>query len=252
MFLFLPVWKSSGGQISSEGIHTPPELREKEGQIKGKRLKKYISNKYHPSKMFFCRDCGKQFRDTYNLTKHMSRVRPCTPTRSNGIRGGAKNESLEELNDSQVELNDSQKMPRSSHGELKDSGVLCQFCLQTFSIKTNMKKHHLTCKCKEDPVRLLEIEKGIDVDIPENKLECRFCNCIFSKTSNLNRHISSCKDREKYIKHLQTPVNCTINNYNNNTTNNYNNVNVNFIIGEEKMTKYGKLQLNLFVYMIKC
>jgi len=66
-----------------------------------------------------------------------------------------------------------------------------------------MKRHHLTCKCKEDPIRLLELEHKVDIDIPENKLECRFCNLVFARTDNLNKHIPACKDREKYLKNLQ-------------------------------------------------
>ena len=139
--------------------------------------------------MFFCRDCGKQFRDTYNLTKHMSRVKPCVPARSTGGMGGDKN-SVDQMHKSAKEMH-------------KSVGVLCQFCLQSFSVKTNMKRHHLTCKCKEDPVRLLELEHEVDIDIPENKLECRFCNLIFARTDNLNKHIPNCKEREKYHKNLQ-------------------------------------------------
>jgi hypothetical protein len=177
--------------------------------------------------MFFCRDCGKQFRDTYNLTKHMSRVRPCVKV---NLTGEEKREQKFKI-DSQKFKIDSHKFKIDSEDSKIDSR--CQFCLHTFKSKWYKNNHEKGCKCKDDPVRLMEIEKGLDIDIPKNKLECRFCNLVFSKTSNLNRHIPACKDREKYIKYLQTPVNCTINNYNNNTTNNYNNINVNFIIGEE-------------------
>jgi hypothetical protein len=79
----------------------------------------------------------------------------------------------------------------------------CQFCLQTFSAKTNMKRHQLNCKDKNDPVRLMEIEKGIKPVVPDNKLECRFCNLLLGRSDSLNRHIPICKDRERYFNYLQ-------------------------------------------------
>ena len=122
-------------------------------------------------------------------------------------------------------IDDEEKISNSqvNHLDCKND-LLCQFCLQIFSVKTNMKKHHMRCKDKNDEVRLMEIEKGIKPVIPDNKLKCRFCNLFFSKTSNLNRHIPTCKERERYLKYLQQiPVQhqpSTI--INNNTINNLN------------------------------
>ena len=101
-------------------------------------------------------------------------------------------------------IDDEEKISNSQvHYLDSKNDLLCEFCLQTFSVKTNMKRHHMTCKDKNNPVRLMEIEKGIKPVVPDNKLECRFCNLVFSKTSNLNRHIPICKDRERYFNYLQ-------------------------------------------------
>ncbi len=83
------------------------------------------------------------------------------------------------------------------------------------------------------------MEKGIEPDIPSNRLECRFCNLVFARTDSLNRHIPVCEDRKEYLKNLQdyckpiTPT--TINNnctFNDNRSIN-NNVNVNIAFCQE-------------------
>ena len=43
----------------------------------------------------------------------------------------------------------------------------CDFCLKYFSNNYNLKRHQTICKDREDPVRLLEIEKGIKPDDTE-------------------------------------------------------------------------------------
>jgi hypothetical protein len=167
--------------------------------------------------MVNCSFCEKWFRDRYALSAHLSRLKPSRQTASthkeNGVKTDPKNFKIDS-SDSKID----------SHDFKIDSGYLCQFCLHTFKSKFYKNNHEKNCKCKEDPIRLLELEHKVDIDIPENKLECRFCNLIFCKTSNLNRHTPNCKDREKYLKNLQeyckpTIVQQTINNNNNITIN---------------------------------
>jgi len=107
--------------------------------------------------------------------------------------------------------------------------------LNTFSEKTKLNRHEQVCKFKDDPVRLLEIEKKIKVDLPDNKSVCRFCNVNFCRTSNLNKHFKVCKEREVYYNTLKTDhssqtfiENQTINNVTNN-----NNLNIVLNFGEE-------------------
>ena len=180
--------------------------------------------------MFFCRDCGKQFRDTYNLTKHMSRVKPCVPVRSTGGMGGDKNSALPPKNTALPPKN-SALPPKNSALPFKNPTEIpkkdtfnCVYCMCLFKSKWYKNKHQDNCKHKDDPIRLLEIENNIEIDIPENKLECRFCNLVFARTDNLNKHIPVCKERERYHKNLQEyikPVqsNVIINNNNNITIN---------------------------------
>ena len=200
--------------------------------------------------MFFCRDCGKNFRDSFNLTKHQSRIKPCIPSMTTHKKEGTKNSALPPKN-SALPPKNSALPPKNSALPHKDSVHNCVYCMSFFKSKWYKNNHEKECKNKNDPVRLLEIENNIDIEIPENKLECRFCNCVFARTDNLNKHIPVCKDRKEYLKNLQEytmnnnnnnkSINQTINNNNNTTINNNNttinnnnlNVNVNIFNGNE-------------------
>ncbi len=174
--------------------------------------------------MFECEKCKKVFRDRYNLTKHQSRIRPCKKNMSIEPLGESPKCTLGNANSSLGNANSSMGNANSSMGNANssiDKKINCVYCLISFKTKQNKNKHENNCKYKNDPIRLLEIEKGIEPKIPENRLECRFCSKIFSRSDNFNRHIPTCKDREKYLKTLekpQSPLSTTINNNNNNTT----------------------------------
>jgi hypothetical protein len=66
----------------------------------------------------------------------------------------------------------------------------------------------------------LEIEKCVNVNLPESKTECRFCNHNFINVNKLNCHFKICKERENYHKNLKERSIETINNENIGTLNN--------------------------------
>ena len=192
--------------------------------------------------MVNCGDCGKWFRDRYALCAHQSRIKPCREPVSTQREMEQQKSTPTWLNSTLRELDSTTPKLDSTHPELKSTHKQCEYCLQSFSINTNLKKHHTICKYKDDPVRLLELQHKVDIDIPENKLECRFCNLIFSRTDSLNRHISVCEDRKEYHKNLQEYIKpvvhqTIINNCNNNCTFNNNIVNVNIFNGNEDKHK---------------
>ena len=159
--------------------------------------------------MVNCANCEKWFRDRYALTAHMSRNKPCVPARSTPPEKRERESELPLKKDT---------LP------LKKDTFDCVYCMSLFKSKWYKNNHEKVCKKKDDPVRLMEIENNIEIDIPENKLECRFCNCVFSRTATLNKHILICEERKEYHKNLKeyikpTIVQQTINNNNNITIN---------------------------------
>jgi hypothetical protein len=154
-----------------------------------------------------CKRCGKSFRDNYLLTRHLSRLNPCS--------NDTKSESLD---------------------------CRCKYCLKTYFNNSSLKRHYGTCKHKNDPIRLLEIELNIETQFPDNSCECRFCSNQFPSVFLLSEHVDDCKYRKEYYQYLidlknrnKIITNNTTNNNNsnnqtiiNNTTNN-NNTNSNNI-----------------------
>ena len=209
-----------------------------------------------------CKTCGKQFRDIFNLSKHMSRIKPCTinlikskiisegknvQLESKNVQLEGKNVQLEgknvQLESKNVQL-ESKKSEKSSLLNPKK----CNFCLNIFSSNRYLKIHEYACKQRDDPIRLLEIDQDTCPILPDSKTECRFCEKNLCKTSYLNRHILICKKREEYhqtlLKKKEKSIQIITNNCNNsnNTTNigtqnnNINNTNVIInILGQENM-----------------
>jgi hypothetical protein len=134
--------------------------------------------------MFDCKKCGHIFRDSYDLSKHLMRKKPCIQMK-NKIEYENKN------------FSGNITIDPGNTTELK-----CIYCLNDYSTKYNLKAHEDNCKCRKDPVRILELEKGIKPKIPCIKTECRFCNRDYYRIDNLNRHLKSCKKREDYHQAL--------------------------------------------------
>jgi hypothetical protein len=205
--------------------------------------------------MVLCVKCGTCFRDNYCLTRHMSRKVPCNKLKNTEEFTCAKivapNTSLPAPNTSleqNVAPNTSLPAPNTSLEQkiapnTSSLAPKCEYCLNQYSRKSNLKKHQEICKYRDDPVRLLEIKNGITPGSVVSKTECRFCNQDFFNVSNLNRHLKVCEDREDYHQMLllkQQKVHQVINNNNttnnttnNNTINNFNGPTIINILGNE-------------------
>jgi len=232
--------------------------------------------------MFTCQKCRKKFRDNWDLGKHMSRVRPCEAViEPETLTTGEQLNTLDCQKSTLGEQKSTLDIPKStldipkstpdipkstpdipkstpdipkstldipkSTPEIPRSlkNTQCTWCLNNFSNISNKIKHSKICKLINDPLRKLEIEKGI---IPDEHADnsCRFCNKVYSRKSNLNRHF--CKEREEYLLKLKESNrvggnNVTINNNNvsnsNNvtTTNIDNSVNITLNIHKQENTK---------------
>jgi hypothetical protein len=204
-----------------------------------------------------CENCGKKFRDRWNLSVHQSRLRPCTknleknehdtlPPNLAEFHVLEQNSTLAEQNSMFLEQNSTLAEQNSM---FENDTIKCQFCFNTYFNKACKQRHEKNCKQKND-TRLLEIELDITPILPTCKTECRFCNKILSRTDTLNKHVVICKERFKYNEKLlkqrkeigtqiingeNVNVNCNVTNNNNNTINNntINHLVLNF--GEETM-----------------
>jgi hypothetical protein len=191
--------------------------------------------------MSTCLRCGSCFRDKWVLERHMSKNKPCVkkvlcennlPTANPSLPTAnpslpTANPSLPTANPSLPTANPS--LPTANPSLPTANTPLCvkitpenkcQFCLNVYARKYNLKIHQQICKYRDDPVRLLEIEKGINFD-SFSKTECRFCNHNFFNVSNLHRHLKVCEDRERYHQQLKETVqnNGTLVNVNGNNVN---------------------------------
>ena len=113
--------------------------------------------------MFDCKTCSRQFRDKYNLDKHMSRLKPCVPLKiknnSSQKNASAPNPSFSGLETPPPAPNTSfsgiggKSAPNPSFGGIQNNSdtqesstdplinkdndvVICDYCLHTFSKKS--------------------------------------------------------------------------------------------------------------------
>jgi hypothetical protein len=207
--------------------------------------------------MSICKDCNRVFRDDYNLHRHMSRLVPCTLGKHPSIvnknvpntsQEGQKTpgacqktpEACQKTPEAcQKTPGACQKTPRACQKTPEPSEITpdnkCEFCLNCYSTKRNLRRHLDICKLRYDPIRLLEIKNDIKFDsFP--KTECRFCNKDFINVNKLNNHFKICKEREDYHQNLikndttkgistigvQNNIQTQNNNTNNGVINNYN------------------------------
>ena len=194
--------------------------------------------------MSSCKNCGTCFRDKWVLERHMSRIKPCKKI---NVLIQNENQSLEgKIDTSEGKIDTLEGKIDTLEGKIDTSEGkidtfnaknICQFCLNTFCSKKYKKIHQENCNYRDDPIRLLEIEKKIKINIPSSKTECRFCNKEFCRLAVLNNHFKICKEREEYhqkllkkstemqIQNIGTLNNGTMN-INNGTINN-NNITIN-------------------------
>ena len=196
-----------------------------------------------------CEKCGAVFRDNYDLSRHQARIRPCFREIKNNPVQEIQKDTVNIQKDTVNIQKDTVDKQKDTVNIQKDTTKECKFCLNTFFNKQSKNRHELTCKQRDDPTRLLEIENHIEPAIPDCKTECRYCNKTFSRTALLNKHLVICKEKEEYRQILlkqkkqshQVQNNQNINgenvNVNCNVTNNNNNIVNNLVLnfGEETM-----------------
>jgi len=190
-----------------------------------------------------CEKCKKHFRDSWNLSAHMSRIKPCVKETSKIDSALDKQENT--LNKQENTLNKQENTfqeQKDIFGQQKDIPILkkdisdkeCKFCMNTYFNKQSKNRHESICKQRDDPTRLLEIENNIEPEIPDCKTECRYCNKTFSRTALLNKHRVICKEKEEYHqillkqKNNSVQVQQSIHTQNNIQTQNNNNISIYF------------------------
>ena len=203
-----------------------------------------------------CKNCCKEFKYQWCLDRHLRRKIPCKEKMSNGTLYSqnspsdgpnnppdAQNSQFSAQNnpsDTQNNPPDTQNNPPNTH----NSSLICIYCSDVFSRQTNLIRHKLTCKEKDDAVRSLEIQ----LDIPHKKAAtnnaCRFCYKEFSQKGHCTRHIKSCKSKQKYRETLEAKLKDTKQQpsiTNNNQTNNQTINNINVVnISAETLKKFGE------------
>jgi len=168
----------------------------------------------------------------------MSRIKPCVNEINKNVHDTIlkmeQNNAILEQNNARPEQNNAiLEQNNAKNCEVSQKNT-CQYCTNIFFNKNTLRRHEKTCKMKDDPCRLLEIEMGIQHKKSEN-LICYFCNKTLFRADSLTRHLSICKERGLYHEQLlkqnqekeqkiiqQTINNGTINNgtINNGTINN--------------------------------
>jgi hypothetical protein len=162
--------------------------------------------------MATCERCDITFKHNWRLQRHLRRKRPC-----GGVPSSEQNELLYEQNnllDEQNNLLDEQNNLLDEQNNLLDeqntskkcptNNTTCLYCLQTFSRKDSLERHHkLICKYKIDIVRCLERKLEIEVELRNDNV-CRFCNKGFTKKCSLGRNIKICNNKKDYIELLES------------------------------------------------
>ncbi len=172
--------------------------------------------------MATCELCSRVFRDEYNLRRHLSKVVPCdykkkiiSTRKSSELSANSAKVSAESAEESaesaKVSANSAKVSAESAEPTAKwTDGFKCEYCLKVFVKKYNLKNHQSSCKMIDDPIRLLEIKQGIDVNsLPST--ECRFCFKEFKRSDYLCKHLKVCKERENYHEKLKSKSNSATN-----------------------------------------
>ena len=144
-----------------------------------------------------CNRCGKCFRDQYNLSRHKSRTKPCKE--KDEVSNCSSNKQITTDGKQNPTITEQNPVTPKQMNVLE---VHCEYCFSHFFNKQSLTRHYNACKAQEDPVRQLEIELEIELEVPECKTECRFCNKVLSRTDILNKHLITCKKKEDYHKKL--------------------------------------------------
>jgi len=80
--------------------------------------------------------------------------------------------------------------------------IECKFCKKQFHRK-NIGRHVSVCRLAKDPVRLLEIDLGVEYQHPDpSGKECKYCNKVFCRPNYLNKHLVVCSLKKEYHQKL--------------------------------------------------
>ena len=180
-----------------------------------------------------CEKCKKHFRDSWNLSAHMSRIKPCVRETLKIDPALDKQKNTLEVKKDMLEVKkDMLEVKKDMLEVKKDTQNKCNYCLSRLCNKKYLKVHESICKQREDQTRLLEIENNIDPVIPDCKTECRYCNKNLCRTALLNKHLLICKEKNEYhqmlLKQKNNSVQQSIHTQNNIQTQNNNNISIYF------------------------
>ena len=77
----------------------------------------------------------------------------------------------------------------------------CKWCLKLFKSAKNLKRHE--CKWKEDEIRCLEVELGVEIEPIYESKKCRYCKKVYSQTRVVYDHMKTCKKKAGYLEELR-------------------------------------------------
>jgi len=145
-----------------------------------------------------CHRCGHRWRDLLDLRRHLNRFIPCKQPPGHVIDHEQK-ANQEKLIERSVEQPDVETTKPSTGGHNNVKIKDCRWC-NRYDVGTG---HIKNCRWKDDPVRILEMEFGIEpAKIPISDTTCRFCTRHFSETRYLWKHHQKCEHRLTYLNRL--------------------------------------------------
>ena len=77
----------------------------------------------------------------------------------------------------------------------------CTWCLKLFKDATNLKEH--VCKWKDDEIRCLEIDLGMEIEPIYDSKKCRYCKSVYAENKKCVFHMKTCKKKETYVEELK-------------------------------------------------
>ena len=119
---------------------------------------------------FVCKQCNAEFKYQSHYERHLNRKTPC---------------KVEE------------KVP-------KESTERCKYCKKGYMKGRALQKHEKQCRFKDDDVRALEMEMGVEIEPLYETTQCRFCKHKYCLNKKMIQHMGVCKKREEYKLRLKT------------------------------------------------
>ena len=189
-----------------------------------------------------CKNCCKEFKYQWCLDRHLRRKIPCLKAKTNHT----SNKTINPADETTEENNPAIETPCPGNETQYSSNetLQCKYCYGTFSRSDHLKNHIITCKEKDDVVRILEMQ--LDIQYKKTKInECRFCNHIFSYKTALTRHKKTCKAKQEYRESLEEKLELELKEKaktnQTNVTNNHQTINnIMLNVSAETLRKFGE------------